>query len=83
MGVIFLFLFIIAIFVFVVTKKSKERYTWSDDSNDLMTLDDKYNASKIATQKELDRLLDKIYKKGYHSLTKKEKELLDEYSRKV
>ena len=35
-----------------------------------------YNASKAATQKEIDRILEKISKKGYDSLSKKEKDIL-------
>ena len=35
-----------------------------------------YNAHKKATQEELGRLLDKIRKSGYDSLTKEEKQTL-------
>ncbi len=35
-----------------------------------------YNVNKHANQKETDRILDKISKKGYESLTKKEKDFL-------
>ena len=35
-----------------------------------------YNKSKVAQQKEVDRILDKIARGGYESLTKKEKEIL-------
>jgi membrane associated rhomboid family serine protease len=38
--------------------------------------DDEYNKRKADKQKEIDRILDKISKSGYSSLTKKEKELL-------
>lgn len=83
MGIFFLFIFIIVIFVYIRRQRKKERYTWNDSSNNVMTLDDRYNASKVETQKEIDRLLDKISKNGYKSLTKREKELLNEYSKKV
>ena len=45
------------------------------------TVDDRYNVSKLSKQKELDRLLEKIHKKGINSLSKKEMEMLEEYSR--
>jgi len=44
------------------------------------TIDDTYNASKLNREKELDAILDKINKKGMAGLTKKEKELLEQYS---
>lgn len=45
------------------------------------TLEDKYNISRAQKQSELDRLLEKIHRKGIDSLTKKEKEMLKEYSK--
>jgi membrane associated rhomboid family serine protease len=41
-----------------------------------------YNRSKVDYQKEIDRILDKISKAGYESLTKDEKELLFKMSNK-
>lgn len=41
-----------------------------------------YNARKKATQEEIDRILDKIRKSGYDSLTKEEKQRLFEGSKK-
>ena len=38
--------------------------------------DQEYNRSKVEYQKEIDRILDKIAKSGYESLTKSEKETL-------
>ncbi len=48
-----------------------------------LTIDQKYNAQKADKQREIDRILDKIHKRGIDSLTKKEKQLLDEYSKTV
>lgn len=45
------------------------------------TLDERYNAAKVEKQKEIDRILEKINKKGIASLSSHEKELLDDYSR--
>ena len=45
-------------------------------------IDHKYNEQKAIQQKEIDRILDKINRKGIKSLTKKEKEQLDAFSKK-
>ncbi len=45
-------------------------------------VDYKYNEDKVSRQKELDRLLDKINQKGMASLSKKERQKLEEYSKK-
>lgn len=44
-------------------------------------IDDQYNEEKVNRQHELDRLLDKIGKSGIGSLSKKEKQRLDDLSR--
>jgi len=44
--------------------------------------DDEYSKRKVATQKEIDHILDKISKSGYDSLTKAEKDLLFKNSNK-
>lgn len=44
-------------------------------------VDDRYNEEKVNRQHELDRLLDKIGKSGIDSLSKKEKQRLDDLSR--
>ncbi|HEY4147835.1 MAG TPA: rhomboid family intramembrane serine protease [Chitinophagaceae bacterium] len=46
------------------------------------TVDDRYNMQKKNTQQEVDRILDKISKRGLSSLSRKEREVLEEYSRK-
>ncbi len=45
------------------------------------TVEDRYNLNKINKQKELDRLLEKIHKRGISSLSKKERANLKEYSK--
>jgi len=47
------------------------------------TIDDRYNAEKTNRQNEVDRILDKISKKGMKSLTPKEKEILEDYSKTI
>ena len=49
--------------------------------NQHLTIEDKYNLGRVNRQKELDRLLEKIHRKGIDSLSKKEKEMLKEYSK--
>ncbi|HSC37115.1 MAG TPA: rhomboid family intramembrane serine protease [Chitinophagaceae bacterium] len=46
------------------------------------TVDDRYNLQKKNTQQEVDRILDKISKRGINSLSRKEREVLEDYSRK-
>ena len=45
------------------------------------SVDHRYNAEKADKQREVDRLLDKINRKGYNSLSKKEKETLRQHSK--
>lgn len=46
-----------------------------------LTMEDKYNLRKRNKQEELDKVLDKIHKKGINSLSEKERRLLEEYSK--
>lgn len=55
-------------------------YNFFEPNKKYVSIDDKYNEKKKNKQKELDKLLDKINNKGINSLTKKEKEKLDELS---
>jgi len=47
------------------------------------SIDHKYNAERINMQKEVDRILEKISRKGMRSLTRKEKQTLEEHSKTV
>jgi len=49
--------------------------------SDAITVDHKYNIEKTSKQQEIDRILEKIHKKGMRSLTDKEKQALEDYSR--
>lgn len=51
--------------------------------NDHYSIDHKYNEDRATKQNEIDRILDKISQQGIKSLTKKEKEILQEYSKTV
>ncbi len=46
------------------------------------TVDDRYNIHKRNRQEEIDRILEKIHKKGMGSLTRQEKQTLREFSKK-
>ena len=46
------------------------------------SVDHKYNEHKFTQQQEIDRILDKINKRGINSLSQKEKQMLKEYSKK-
>ncbi|HTM66585.1 MAG TPA: rhomboid family intramembrane serine protease [Flavipsychrobacter sp.] len=56
----------------LIDKRTQERQ---------LTVEDRYNISRKQQKEEVDRILEKISQKGMDSLTKKEKETLDEYSR--
>jgi membrane associated rhomboid family serine protease len=49
--------------------------------HDAITIDHRYNIERKNRQQEIDKILEKIHDKGMHSLTKKEKQILDEYSK--
>jgi len=46
-----------------------------------LDMDHEYNENKVNQQKELDKLLDKISRKGIDGLSKKERQRLDRYSK--
>jgi membrane associated rhomboid family serine protease len=52
----------------------------SSPNKNYFSIDHKYNEEKTNNQKEIDLILDKIKKSGINSLSKKEKEKLNEYS---
>jgi len=82
MGLLILFIFIGVLFYFVRKKKKSYILTFWNDKEPSMTIDEKYNHDKVERQKEIDRILDKIYNKGYDSITQKEKDYLSKHSKK-
>jgi len=63
--------------------KEKLRVTYKRSAEQKHPRDDKeYNQQKVAEQKEIDQILDKISKAGYDSLTSREKEILFKMSNK-
>jgi len=61
---------------------SKTKFDTSRPKEGRPLSDDTYNKKRSAKQDEIDRILDKISKSGYDSLTKEEKELLFKSSNK-
>ena len=59
-------------------RKEKDSFTFTNERQQ----DWDFNAKKKATQEEIDRILDKIRKSGYDSLTKDEKQTLFDQSNK-
>ncbi|MFT3935220.1 MAG: rhomboid family intramembrane serine protease [Chitinophagaceae bacterium] len=55
---------------------------WYNHKKYNYTVDDRYNARKRNSEQEVDRILDKINQQGINSLSRRERESLEEYSRK-
>jgi membrane associated rhomboid family serine protease len=53
------------------------------NQEDFYNIDHKYNQERANRQKEIDRILEKIHKKGMKSLTREEKELLKQQSKSL
>lgn len=64
-------------------KRNRQKFNYTqNNSYQSHQKDWDYNAKKKATQEEIDRILDKIRKSGYDSLTKEEKQMLFDQSQK-
>ena len=50
-------------------------------SKTAQSLDDRYNEARANEQREIDALLEKINRKGYDSLSEKERQTLARYSK--
>ena len=53
---------------------------FSTRHKDYYSIDHKYNAEKNRKQKQVNAVLDKIHRRGIDSLTKREKQILDDFS---
>jgi len=62
------------------SRKPKMKVSYKSNARGMNDLD--YNKAKLESQKEIDKILDKIAQSGYDSLTKKEKETLFKMSNK-
>lgn len=63
------------------TRKAKMKVVYNQNKVREMS-DEEYNVSQRVSQAEIDAILDKISASGYSSLTKKEKDILFQYSNK-
>ena len=63
-------------------KKKYQKFDTSRAASGHPITDEEYNRKRAASQAEIDKILDKISKSGYSSLTKAEKELLFKSSNK-
>lgn len=73
------------IFIYIIITKPYILYidnNFFETQKKYYSIEHKYNEQKVNQQKEIDRLLDKISKKGIKSLNKKEKQKLQDYSNK-
>jgi membrane associated rhomboid family serine protease len=81
--IVLMFLPTVAFMIIIITKPQLlmvDNYWFTHKYN--YTIDDRYNAKKKNSQQEVDRILDKINQQGIKSLSRKERESLEEYSRK-
>jgi len=62
--------------------RASMKYTTSRPGNSKPLSDVEYNSRRVATQEQIDKILDKISKSGYSSLSADEKELLFKSSNK-
>ncbi|MEO6315395.1 MAG: rhomboid family intramembrane serine protease [Chitinophagaceae bacterium] len=81
--VILMFLPTIAFMIIIITRPQLlfvDNYWFTHRYN--YTTDDRYNAKKRNSEQEVDRILDKINQQGIRSLSRRERESLEAYSRK-
>jgi len=81
--IILMFLPTVAFMIIIITKPQLlfvDNYWYTHKYN--YTVDDRYNARKRNSEQEVDRILDKINQQGINSLSRRERESLEEYSRK-
>jgi membrane associated rhomboid family serine protease len=81
--ILLMFLPTIAFMIIITTRPQLlfvDNYWFTHKYN--YTVDDRYNFKKRNSEQEVDRILDKINQQGIHSLSRRERESLEEYSRK-
>ena len=73
------------VFIYFILKKPEFLYIdnyFRKEQRNFYSIEHKYNAEKADVQRKVDMILEKIHRKGLESLSKKEKEILEEYSRR-
>ena len=81
MGLLILIVFIGVMVYFVSKKKKSDFLTFWKEKEPSMSVDEKYNHDKVEREKETNRILEKIFTRGYDSITQKEQDFLNENSK--
>jgi membrane associated rhomboid family serine protease len=76
-GLIFIYMIITRPYLLLVDNNFFKKH------KSYIDIDHLYNMDKAAQQRQIDAVLEKIHHKGISSLTKKEKDLLDKYSKSM
>ncbi|RYZ52162.1 MAG: rhomboid family intramembrane serine protease [Sphingobacteriales bacterium] len=69
------------ILILIMIKKPELIMVNRKDQKKALSYEDRYNLNRHEQKKEVDRILEKIAAKGMSSLSKKERELLEQYSK--
>ncbi len=80
MEFLFVILAVAVIFIFFFKKDIKEKIIPNKEKN--YTMDDQYNSDKREREKEIDQLLSKMGKNGIEDLSQKDRNRLEELSKK-
>lgn len=72
----------VALVVFLVSRPKVLSKGIFKKNKGYQTIDDEYNEERREMEITIDQILDKIHKKGLHSLSKREKEILTRHSEK-
>lgn len=80
MEFLFVILAVAVIFIFFFRKDIKEKIIPNKEKN--YTMDDQYNSDKREREKEIDQLLSKMGKNGIEDLSQKDRNRLEELSKK-
>lgn len=74
-SVIFIYLIVTRPYILLIDNYFFKKHT------DVITVDHKYNIERSSKQQQVDKILEKIHQKGMNSLTAKERQLLEDYSK--
>lgn len=80
MNTLLIILAVAVIFIYFFRRNLKEKFIPNKDK--YVTIDDRFNAERKERQNEIDRILSKMGKNGLSDLSPKDKERLDELSKK-
>ncbi|GAB4092664.1 DUF6576 domain-containing protein [Flaviaesturariibacter terrae] len=74
--VLFITFLVVGALVYLFTRRSPQVPAQAGD----YSIDDQYNVSRKERQEEVDRLLEKVARKGIHGLSERERTLLKEHA---